>query len=175
LALRASGKVCAMTEGEILLTVLCGAAILIGTLGVIVPILPGLLLSWAGVLTWAIFADRSWGRWVVLAAASIVALSGLVAKYVLPGRNLKRNGVPNRTLFFGGVLGIIGFFVVPVVGLLLGFVLGVYLSERLRLHSHAQAWPSTKHALKAAGLSILIELAAALCIAGIWIAGLIAT
>jgi hypothetical protein len=110
---------------------------------------------------------------VVLALASVVALSGVVAKWVLPGRNLKRNGVPNLSLFVGGVLGIIGFFVVPVIGLPLGFVLGVYLAERVRLHTHAQAWPSTKHALKAAGLSILIELAAALCLVGIWIAGLI--
>ena len=31
------------------------------------------------------------------------------------------------------MLGIVGFFVVPVVGLLLGFVLGVYLAELARL------------------------------------------
>ena len=164
-----------MTGGETLLAVLCGAAIFIGLLGVIVPILPGLILSWAAVLVWAIFADRGPGKWVVLGVATIVALAGLVAKWVLPGRNLKRNGVPNLTLFAGGVLGIVGFFVVPVIGLPLGFILGVYLAELARLHNHKQAWPSTKHALKAAGLSILIELAAALCIAGVWIAGLLVT
>jgi uncharacterized protein YqgC (DUF456 family) len=164
-----------MTGGELLLTILCGAAVLIGLLGVIVPILPGLIVSWAGVLVWAIFADRGPGKWVVLGVATVVALAGAVAKYVLPGRNLKRNGVPNLSLFVGGVLGIVGFFVVPVIGLPLGFILGVYLAELTRLHNHNQAWPSTKHALKAAGLSILIELAAALCLAGVWVAGLILT
>jgi len=164
-----------MTGGETLLAVLCGAAIFIGLLGVIVPILPGLILSWAAVLVWAIFADRGPGKWVVLGVATIVALAGLVAKWVLPGRNLKRNGVPNLTLFAGGVLGIVGFFVVPVIGLPLGFILGVYLAELARLRNAAQAWPSTKHALKAAGLSMLIELAAGLLIAATFVAGLILT
>lgn len=35
-----------------------------------------------------------------------------------------------------------------------------------------QAWPSTVHALKAVGLSTLIELTAALGIAAVWVIGL---
>jgi uncharacterized protein len=96
-----------------------------------------------------------------------------VVKYALPGRGLKAAGVPNRTLLAGGLLGIVGFFVVPVVGLFLGFVLGVYLSELQRVGS-ARAWPSSKAALKATGLSVLIELAAGLLAAVTWVAGAIA-
>ena len=160
-----------MTGGELLLTILCGAAILIGLLGVIVPILPGLIVSWAGVLVWAIFADRGPGKWVVLGLATVVALAGVVAKYVLPGRNLKRNGVPNMTLFVGGVLGIVGFFVVPVIGLPLGFVLGVYLVERARLGHHEGAWGATVAAVRGVGLSIFIEVAGAMVATGAWVAG----
>jgi hypothetical protein len=53
------------------------------------------------------------------------------------------------------VLGIVGFFVVPVVGLFIGFVLGVWLAEMLRLGDSGTAWRSTRHALVAVGLSIL--------------------
>ena len=74
-------------------------------------------------------------------------------------------------LFLGGIVGIIGFFLIPVVGLVLGFVLGVFVVERVRQKDNALAWQSTKHALKAAGVSMLIELATALIIAGIWIGG----
>ena len=59
---------------------------------------------------------------------------------------------------------------VPVVGLFIGFVLGVYLAERRRVGSRA-AWPSTKHALKAVGLSILIELVAGVAATFVWVAG----
>jgi uncharacterized protein YqgC (DUF456 family) len=164
-----------LTDSQGTVTVLCGLAILVGIVGVVVPILPGLLLSWAAVLAWTLLVDRGWGKWVVLGVATGVALAGTVVKYAWPGRNLKRTGVPNRSLFAGGVLGLIGFFVIPVVGLFLGFTLGIWLSERIRLGSSQQAWPSTKQALKAVGLSMLIELAAGLTIGTVWLVGLFVT
>jgi uncharacterized protein len=162
-----------LTDSDGAITLLCGLAILIGVVGVIVPVLPGLVLCWAGVLGWALLVDAGWGKWLVLAVATAVALTGTVAKYAWPGRNLKRTGVPNRSLFAGGALGAVGFFVIPVVGLFIGFVLGLWLAERIRLGGFQLAWPSTKQALKAAGLSMLIELAAALAIATTWVVGLL--
>ena len=50
-----------------------------------------------------------------------------------------------------------------------GFPLGVYLSELQRLGAHANAWASTKHALRATGLSILIELIGASLAAAVWL------
>jgi uncharacterized protein YqgC (DUF456 family) len=158
------------------ITILCAIAMVVGVLGVIIPMVPGLVLCWAAVAVWAIFGDvDSAGRWVVLAVATMVAALGIVVKYAWPGRNLKRSGVPNLSLLAGGALGLVGFFVIPVVGLVIGFVLGVFLAERLRLGDFGKAWPSTKHALKAAGLAMMIELATALAIAAIWVAGLTAT
>ena len=81
-----------------------------------------------------------------------------VVKYIVPERRLRESGVPRRSMLVGVLLGIVGFFVIPVVGMFVGFPLGVYLSERQRLGAHAHAWTSTKHALRATGLSILIEL-----------------
>ena len=155
------------------ITVVAILAVVIGLIGIIVPVLPGLILCWAGVLVWAIFGDAGGGRWVVLALATLLALGGTVIKYTLPGRNLKRAGVPNLSLFIGGVLGLVGFFVVPVVGLVLGFILGVWVAEQIRLKDGRAAWQSTKAALKATGLSMLIELAAGLLIAVTFVIGLL--
>ena len=89
-------------------------------------------------------------------------------KYVLPGRHLAKAGVPTRTIVFGSLLGIIGFFVVPVVGLFLGFVLGVFLAESARLRGIESAWPSTWKAIKAVGFSMMIEIGAGLIILVSW-------
>jgi len=148
--------------------VLVGLAILVGLLGVIVPALPGLLLVWGAVLVWAL-VERTALAWVVLAVATALVATGEVVKYLIPSRRMRAAGVPATSLAAGGVLAIVGFFVIPVVGGLIGFVLGVYLAERLRLPGHAEAWPSTLHALKAAGLSMLIELGAWLLVAGTWL------
>ena len=157
------------------ITTLCAIAMVVGVFGVVIPMLPGLILCWLAVVAWAVFAADGWGRWAVVAVASVVALVGVVAKYAWPGRRLKRSGVPNRTLLAGGLLGLVGFFVVPVVGLPLGFVLGVYLAELARVKESRLAWPSTKRALAAAGLAMLIELGSALGVAAVWVAGLLLT
>jgi hypothetical protein len=126
------------------------------------------------VLFWAFLGEASGGvKWVVLVIATLIAVLGAGIKYLVPGKRLKSAGVPNSALLAGGALGLIGFFVVPVVGLILGFVLGIYLVERARLGA-AQAWPSTKHALAAAGMALLIEFTTALAIAVVWVFGLLA-
>ncbi|WP_432835840.1 DUF456 domain-containing protein [Dactylosporangium sp. CA-092794] len=160
-----------LTDSGGLVSFISVAAVVVGLIGVVVPVLPGLFLVWAGVLVWALFGGHGPTGWTVAAAATVVLALGFAAKYLVPGRNLKRAGVSNLTLLLGGLCGIVGFFVIPVVGLVIGFVLGVFLAELARRRNAAQAWQSTKHALKAAGLSMLIELATALIMTTIWLAG----
>jgi uncharacterized protein len=88
---------------------------------------------------------------------------------LVPGRRLRDAGVPRESILAGVVLAVVGFFVVPFVGLFLGFPLGVYLQERRRLGEHDPAWRSTNQALRAIGLSIVIELAATLVAVGAWL------
>ena len=158
-----------------MLPVLCLIGIVVGIVGVVVPVLPGLLLCWASVLVWALFADVGWGRWPVLALCTLWTVLGVVVKYAWPGRRLKSAGIPTRTLLAGVGVGLVGMFVVPVVGLVLGFVLGVWLAEAARLGGLRVAWPSTRAALLGAGLSVLVELTAAMLVLGTYVVGLLVT
>jgi uncharacterized protein len=153
----------------VLTDLLVGLAVLVGLVGIVVPVLPGSVLILAAVAVWAAETATPAG-WLVCGLAAALLVLGGVVKYVVPGRRLRAGGVPNRTLVAGGLLGIVGFFVIPVVGLLIGFVAGVYLSEAQRV-GRSQAWPSTSAALRAAGLSLLIELAAGLLAALVWLVG----
>lgn len=152
-----------------LIDVLVGLAIAVGLVGIVIPVLPGSLLVVGAVLVWAISVGEPTG-WAIFAMATALVALGNVIKFTVPGRRMKDAGVPNSTLWVGAILGIIGFFVVPVLGLFVGFVLGVYLAEHRRLGA-AEAWPSTVHALKAVGLSMLIELVAAVLAAMVWVLG----
>jgi uncharacterized protein YqgC (DUF456 family) len=155
------------------LEVLVALAIAVGIVGVVVPVLPGSLLVVAAILVWAWHLGSA-TAWVVFGVATGCVVLGAVVKYVVPGRRLKRVGVPGSTLALGGMLGIVGFFVIPVVGLLVGFVLGVYLAELNRV-GRVAAWPATRHALSAVGLSLLIELVAGLLAAAVWVTGVVLT
>ena len=147
--------------------------ILIGLVGVVVPLLPGTALIAVALVGWAL-AVSTGPAWAAALIGLLVLATGAVVKYLLPGRHLQRHGVPTRTLVAGGVLGVVGFFVIPVVGLFVGFVVGIYLAERRRV-GQVDAWPSTKSALRAVGLSIVIELTSAVLAATAWAVGLVLT
>jgi uncharacterized protein len=158
-----------VTSTELLVAVV----IAVGLVGILVPILPGSILVIAAILVWAISVGGP-TAWTVFAVAAALVGAGAVVKYVVPGRQLQVAGIPASTQWFGVLLGVLGFFVVPVVGLFLGFVLGIYLAELRRVGS-ARAWPSTVHSLKAVGWSIVIELVAAMAAAWVWVVGVVAT
>ncbi|WP_063047154.1 DUF456 domain-containing protein [Nocardia pseudovaccinii] len=152
--------------------VVVGLVILVGLVGIIVPILPGVILIFGAVAVWA-FMTGGATAWIVFAiSTAFLVLSGVI-KYTWPGRKMKDAGVSNRALFIGAIFGIVGFFIIPVVGLFVGFVLGVYLSELQRLRDNQPAWQATVHALKGVGLSMLIELFGALLATGVWVIGAI--
>ena len=150
-----------------------GLVVLVGVVGVVVPLLPGTVLVAGAVVVWAL-EEPSTTAWVCTGVVLVLLVTGAVVKYAVPGKRLKDSGVPTSTLLLGAVAAVVGFFVVPVVGLLLGFVLGVYAAEVRRL-GRARAWPATKQALVAVGLSVLIELLAALLAAVVWLGGAVAT
>jgi uncharacterized protein YqgC (DUF456 family) len=148
--------------------------ILVGLVGIVVPVLPGLLLVLGGVLLWALMEGGT-VAWGVFAVSVVIAVVGYVLQYTLPGRRMREQGVRSSTLALAVVLGIIGFFVVPVVGAVVGFVLGIFLVETGRSRDRAQAWHRTKHALVAVLHSMGIELVAGLLIAALYVGGVVAT
>ncbi|MDP3890700.1 DUF456 domain-containing protein [Nocardioides sp.] len=153
--------------------VLVALVILVGMVGIIIQIIPGSLLILAALLVWAVQTGGT-TAWVVFGIAAALLVAGSVVKYVVPGRRLKAAGVPTRTLLLGALGAVVGFFVIPVVGILVGFVAGIYAAEHVRV-GRTLAGPSTKHALRAVGVSILIELTAATAATLVWVAGVVAT
>lgn len=152
--------------------VLVGLAILVGLAGIVVPILPGTILIFAAIAVWAFVTGGS-VAWTTFAVATLLLVASGVVKYTWPGRRMRDAGIPTRSLIVGGLVGIVGFFVIPVVGLFVGFVAGTYVAELIRIRSGA--WQSTVHATKAAGLSILVELFGALVASGVWLAAVLFT
>jgi uncharacterized protein YqgC (DUF456 family) len=155
------------------LELLVALAIAVGLAGVVVPVLPGSVLVLGAILVWA-WQIGGATAWTVFGVAAAVLVVGGVVKFLVPNRRLKDAGIPASTQWVGAALGVVGFFVIPVVGLFVGFVLGVYLAEYRRLGA-AAAWPSTRQALKAVGLSILIELAAGVVATCVWVTGVVLT
>jgi len=158
-----------MSVGGIVLVAL---AIAIGLVGIVLPFLPGTLLIYAAIAVWA-FMVRGTVAWVVLGVVTVVLGASLLVKYLWPARRMRAADVSGRTLAAGAVAGVIGFFVIPVVGLIVGFVAGVYLAELAHRRDNRRAWASTVHAVKGVALSMGVELAGGLLATAAWVIGLL--
>jgi uncharacterized protein YqgC (DUF456 family) len=152
-------------------SVVASLVILVGLAGIIVPVLPGTILIGAAIVGWAAFTGGE-AAWVAAGIAVALLVLGAVVKFAVPHRRLRDVGVPTSTIVIGGVLGVVGFFAIPLVGLFIGFVGGVWLAEAIRLGA-GNAWPSTKSAVGAVGLSILIELAFGLLATAVFLGGVL--
>jgi uncharacterized protein YqgC (DUF456 family) len=154
-------------------TVVVGLVMLVGLVGVLLPLLPGTALILAAGIGWAVLVvEQGTARWVVVGVMTLLLLGGLVLKYALPGRSMAGR-LPRRTLLLGAVGGGVGFLLLPPLGLLLGGALGVYLGEAQRTADRAEAWRSTLQVLKAVGLGMLAELTAAVLMVGTWLIGVL--
>ncbi|KQY07088.1 hypothetical protein ASD37_13450 [Mycobacterium sp. Root135] len=153
-------------------TLLVAVVIAVGLVGILVPLIPGSILIFGAIAVWA-YVEGTTVAWVTLGVATAVLGAALLVKYLWPMKRMRRADVRTFSLFTGAVLGVVGFFVIPVVGLVVGFVLGVFLAELTLRGNSRLAWASTVHAIKGVALSVGVELAGALVATMVWVVGVL--
>lgn len=147
---------------------LVAVVLLLGLCGVLVPGVPGSWLVWAAVLWWALL-DPQPVAWAVLVGSTAAMFLSQVVRWALPPRRLRVNDTTRRMFWYAGTGAFLGFFLVPVLGAIPGFMGGIYLSERLRLGDPGAARASLRTAMRAGGSGILVELFTCLLILGAWL------
>jgi uncharacterized protein YqgC (DUF456 family) len=153
---------------------LVGLAILVGLVGTVIQFLPGNVLVLGSVLVWA-WVTGSTTAWVCFAVAALAIVLAELGQWVLAGRHMRRADVPWSTLALGGLAGVVGFFVIPVVGLFIFFVAAVFLAELVRRRDRTAAWRATVAAVQATAITIGVQLLGGLVAAGAWVIGVINT
>jgi uncharacterized protein len=147
---------------------LVGLVLLLGLCGVLVPGLPGSWLVWAAVLWWAL-KDPQPVSWWVLVGATVALLCSQVVRWALPPRRLRASGATPRMAVYAGLGALLGFVLLPVLGVIPGFMGGIYVCERRRLGRHGEAMTALRTAMREGGSSVLAELFTCLVIAGAWV------
>ncbi len=156
-------------DSETLTIVVVAIVMAVGLVGVIVPFLPGLPLIWGAALAYGLLEGFGATGWIAFVVITLVMAGGMIAKIVLPKRRATASGAPNSTLAIASITGIIGFFLIPVVGLPLGAVAGVLGAEYRRTGDLDAAWRSTKQVIVGFGLGALFEMGAGLVMIITWV------
>ena len=124
-----------MTIGDINWFHLAGyALVIIGIIGVILPLVPGPLLIWLGALVWA------WGdgferiNWVVLTILGVLAVLAWASDLLFTTALSRRTGVSWKAIggaIVGGLAGSLLLTGIPIVGTLGGALVGAMLGTLL--------------------------------------------
>lgn len=144
---------------------------IIGLIGTIVPILPGVVITAAAAFAYA------WATGFEIVPLSLalffvfLAAIGTTADAWMPLLGAKKTGAPFKTILFGLLGSVLGFFAgsfVPVLGNLLGavagYIIGLIVGEYLRLEDWNKAIHAGIGGLIGWGLATVVQFVTALLI-----------
>lgn len=142
---------------------------LLGLIGVVVPLLPGIELIWLAALGYGILHGFTWPGVFAMVGISVLLLAGLSSDIWITGLGLKSTGTSIVSVLIGVLLLVVGsIFLTPLVGILLGLG-GMALLEFRRHRSWKKAVSSAGSALISFGLSYGFKLFIGLMMIGIWL------
>jgi len=155
---------------DIFVTIIAGVAIAAGLVGTILPAFPGIIVAWVAIAIFGFavgFTPFGIGAMLVITLLTIV---NYVIMVRIPSQEAEARGASRWSTVLGGIGALVGFFIVPVIGFIIGGVVGVYASEYYRTKETGQAWHATKGVLIGFGKSTAVQLGIGTTIGIIWFA-----
>lgn len=146
--------------------------LLVGLLGLIVPIFPGLTVMWLAALVYALLqsaAQRmtSWD-WVLFAVITLLMIVGNIVDNVIIARKMRDKFVPWSSIILAFTASLIAsLFLTPLVGLAVA-PLALFLLEYRRLRDRTAAFDATKAYMIGWGWSFAARFGIGVLILGSW-------
>lgn len=159
--------------GFVLLKAITFVFMLIGVLGLIIPIFPGIIIIWLSALVYAIFsafAGTMTGLdWFIFVIITILGIFGTVVDNIILAAKLRETGTPWKSIIIAYLVGLaVTLFFTPIGGLL-ATPAALYLVEYRRLQDRPQAFQSTKAFLIGFGWTFVALFAIGSAMIGLWL------
>ncbi len=145
-------------DAATLWTIVVAVVMVLGLMGVVLPVLPGLLLIWAAALFYGFMVGFGTIGWTVVAILTVLAGAGAIKSVVIPRRAAVKSGASGWAQFGAVVGGVVGFFVIPVFGLILGALAGLLFVEYALKGDWNEAMVAVRGTAKGFGVSVIIDL-----------------
>jgi uncharacterized protein len=148
-------------------------ALIVGLLGLIVPVFPGLVIMWLGTLLYALVQNAAGNMtrwdWFLFGVITALMIAGSIVDNLIIAYKMRDKYVPWSSIVFAFVAGIVAsIFFTPLVGLVAAPV-GLYLAENRRLKNHDAALDSTKAYMTGWGWAFGARFLIGLAMIGFWV------
>ncbi|HMT21296.1 MAG TPA: DUF456 domain-containing protein [Promineifilum sp.] len=140
-------------------------AFVVGLVGTILPIIPGLIIIWLAALYYAavIVGFDVFSPWVFV-LITLISLAAGTSNIWLAALGARTTGASWRTLVIGFIGAIAGTFLLPIplVGTIVGYAAGLVLAEYARLRELQPAIKAALGGVVGLGVSTIVEFIGAL-------------
>jgi uncharacterized protein len=157
---------------QVVLETLTLLALIVGLLGLVVPVFPGLVVMWLGTLGYAIIQNAAgnmtgW-KWVLFGVITVLMVTGSIADNLIIARKMRDKYVPWSSILWAFLAGIVAsIFFTPIIGLVAAPV-GLFLAESSRLKNRDAAVESTKAYMIGWGWAFGARFLIGLAMIGFW-------
>jgi uncharacterized protein YqgC (DUF456 family) len=141
---------------------------LVGFLGLILPIYPGIVIIWLAALGYGIATGFTTAGIFVFVILTLLMIVGSLIDNVLMTAFTHKTGASWWSIILALVAGLIGTFAFPPIGGLIAAPLVLYLLEWSRLRDHEQAFQSLKALVTGWGFSYVARLGIGLVMVLLW-------
>lgn len=157
---------------QVVLETLTLFALIVGLVGLIVPVFPGLVVMWLGTLVYAILQNAAgemtgW-KWVLFGVITVLMIAGSIGDNLIIAYKMRDKYIPWSSILFAFAAGIIfSLLLTPLIGLVAAPV-GLYLAENRRLKNSEAAVESTKAYMIGWGWAFGLRFLIGLTMIGFW-------
>lgn len=137
---------------------------------VLVPILPGLVIIWAGAVIFGLVNGiHTTAAWILLASITLLMIAGSLVDNVLMGASARRTGASWTSITIALVAGMIGSIFLPVFGGILLSLVALFAIEYFRQRDWKNAFESTKSMALGCGWAVVLRFAMGLLMIGLYL------
>jgi uncharacterized protein YqgC (DUF456 family) len=153
---------------EVSIQIITAVFMLIGLVGLVVPIFPGLVVIWLAALIYGLLTGFSTIAWVMFAIMTVLMIIGNVADNLMMGKKALDNGAAWSSIVIGYVAGfVVSIFLTPVAGLAAA-PLALFGAEYYRLKDRNKAIEVTKAMMIGFGWAFVIRFGIGMVMIILW-------
>jgi uncharacterized protein YqgC (DUF456 family) len=158
-----------LTIGNVTLHILVAATMLVGWLGLLIVIIPGLVIIWAAGLVYGLAAGFDTSGWILFGLMTVLMIVGSLIDNVLIGASAKQKGASWWAIGAALLGAVAGSILLPPLGGLLFAMAALFLVEYFRVKNWRKALDTTGGMAMGCGWAVAARLAIGAVMIALWL------
>jgi uncharacterized protein YqgC (DUF456 family) len=154
---------------ETILNVVILLTMIMGLVGLIIPIFPGLVIIWLGGLAYGIITGFEFPAWLIFLFITLIMIAGSLLDNFIMGKQAYKQGASWLSIVLALLFGIVGTFIVPIIGGFIGAVLALFIAEWIRRKNWRGALTATSGLAIGCGWAVIARIGLGIVMIILWV------